>query len=200
VSGALESPSIAPGAHRGWPRGAAPALVVVLTITAFLPTIHNEFLNWDDAQNYLDNPHYRGLGPRQLAWMFTTFHMGHYIPVTWITFGLDYLLWGVSPAGYHLTNILFHAATALAFYFVSLRLLRMALPESQETDLRVGAALAAPALPRTTHAQAWPSKQIRAIVPFTAGSTIDIVGNLFDFVQPHCSFAIAWCAVIATRR
>ena len=143
MSGALKSPPIAPGAHRGWTRWAAPALVVVLTITAFLPAIHNEFLNWDDAQNYLDNPHYRGLGPRQLAWMFTTFHMGHYIPLTWITFGLDYLLWGVSPAGYHLTNILFHAATALAFYFVSLRLLRTALPESLETDLRVGAALAA---------------------------------------------------------
>ena len=143
MSGALESPSIAPGAHRGWTRWAAPALVVVLTITAFLPAIHNEFLNWDDAQNYLDNPHYRGLGPRQLAWMLTTFHMGHYIPATWITFGLDYLLWGVSPAGYHLTNILFHAATALAFYFVCLRLLRTALPESLETDLRIGAALAA---------------------------------------------------------
>jgi tetratricopeptide (TPR) repeat protein len=116
---------------------------VVLAITAFLPALHNEFLNWDDAKNYLDNPHYRGLGPRQLAWMFTASHMGHYIPVTWITFGLDYLLWGMSPPGYHLTSILFHAATALAFYFLSLRLLRTALPQSLATDLRVGAALAA---------------------------------------------------------
>jgi len=42
----------------------------------------------------------------------------------------------------------------------------------------LGAALATPALPRMTHAQAWPSKQIRAIVPFTAGSTIDIVARI----------------------
>src|SRR4029077_14604627 len=43
----------------------------------------------------------------------------------------------------------------------------------------IGAALAAPALPRLAHAQAWPTKQpIRAIVPFTAGSTIDIVARI----------------------
>jgi tripartite-type tricarboxylate transporter receptor subunit TctC len=42
----------------------------------------------------------------------------------------------------------------------------------------IGAALAAPALPRRARAQAWPSKQIRAIVPFTAGSTIDIVARI----------------------
>jgi len=42
----------------------------------------------------------------------------------------------------------------------------------------IGAALAAPALPRLAHAQAWPSRQIRAIVPFSAGSTIDIVSRI----------------------
>lgn len=41
------------------------------------------------------------------------------------------------------------------------------------------AALATPALPRFASAQAWPSaKTIRAIVPFTAGSTIDILGRI----------------------
>lgn len=41
-----------------------------------------------------------------------------------------------------------------------------------------GAALATPALPRLAWAQAWPSKTIRAVIPFTAGSTIDIVGRI----------------------
>jgi len=42
----------------------------------------------------------------------------------------------------------------------------------------LGAALATPMLPRLSRAQAWPSKQIRAVVPFTAGSTIDIVARI----------------------
>jgi tripartite-type tricarboxylate transporter receptor subunit TctC len=41
-----------------------------------------------------------------------------------------------------------------------------------------GAALATPALPRLGAAQSWPSKPIRAIVPFSAGSTIDLIGRI----------------------
>ncbi len=41
------------------------------------------------------------------------------------------------------------------------------------------AAMAAPALPQFASAQAWPAgKPIRAIVPFSAGSTIDILGRI----------------------
>ncbi|MGZ5089951.1 MAG: Bug family tripartite tricarboxylate transporter substrate binding protein [Burkholderiales bacterium] len=41
-----------------------------------------------------------------------------------------------------------------------------------------GAALVTPALPRSASAQQWPTKPIRAIIPFSAGSTIDILGRI----------------------
>src|SRR3970040_689682 len=41
-----------------------------------------------------------------------------------------------------------------------------------------GAALAAPALPQLASAQQLPARPIRAIVPFTAGSTIDLIGRI----------------------
>lgn len=41
-----------------------------------------------------------------------------------------------------------------------------------------GAALAASVLPRFAEAQQWPSKTIRAIVPFGPGSTIDVIGRI----------------------
>lgn len=119
-------------------------VIAVATLVAFLPTLHNGFVSWDDPENFIDNPHYRGLGPAGLRWMFTTLHMGHYIPLSWVTLGLDYLLWGMNPAGYHLTNLLLHTATAVTLYFLALRLLRLALPAgSAERDLRLGAAAAA---------------------------------------------------------
>lgn len=121
------------------------AVVVGAAIGVFLPALSPEFVNWDDPDAFLENPHYRGLGPRQLAWMFTTFHMGHYMPLAWLTLGWDYAVWGMSAWGYHLTNLLLHAGTALALYFLSLRLLRLALEPSAGGGirLRLGAAAAA---------------------------------------------------------
>ena len=115
----------------------------VVTFVIYSPALPNQFLDWDDSANFLNNPHFRGLGWEQLRWMFTTFLMGHWIPLTWITFGLDYLVWGMNPIGYHLTNILLHAANAAAFYFVAYRLLAKAMTGFGEIGLRLGAATAA---------------------------------------------------------
>src|SRR5438034_10730862 len=129
---------------KGWGSWLVPALIAVVTFATFLPALHNQFVNWDDDKNFLENPHYRGLGWTQLSWMWTT-HLGHYIPLTWMTFGLDYLLWGMNPLGYHLTNLLLHAANAVVFFFITRRLLTRALPGPSERGhtLAVSAAFAA---------------------------------------------------------
>ncbi len=108
-----------------------PALIALVTFAAFLPVLQNQFVDWDDQRNFLDNHHYRGLGWTHLRWMWTT-HLGHYIPLTWMTLGLDYLLWGMNPVGYHLTNLLLHAANAVVFFFVVRRLLTRALSSPSE--------------------------------------------------------------------
>src|SRR2546428_1159099 len=121
-----------------------PLVIAFSTFAAFLPALQNQFVDWDDAANFLDNPHYRGLGWTHLRWMWTT-HLGHYIPLTWMTLGLDYLLWGMNPLGYHLTNLLLHAANAVVFFFVVHRLLARALPSPSERGhaLTVSAGFAA---------------------------------------------------------
>src|SRR5437016_410815 len=86
-----------------------PLIVATLTFLAFLPVLWNEFNTaFDDNLNLVFNDQYRGLGWTQLKWMFTTLHMGHYRPLTWVSFGFDYLIWGMNPAGYHLTSLLIH--------------------------------------------------------------------------------------------
>jgi len=121
-------------------------LVALTTFSAFLPALQNQFVNWDDDGTLLNNPHYRGLGWTQLRWMWTAFHLGHWIPLTRMTYGVDYLLWGMNPFGYHLTSLLLHTANAVALYFVALRLLGLALPGRfgrSGAGPRVAAALAA---------------------------------------------------------
>lgn len=121
-----------------------PILIFALTIVAFLPGLQNEFLTWDDKVNFIDNPNYRGLGWSQLQWMFTTTYWGHYQPLSWVTLGLDYLLWGMNPFGYHLTNLVIHGANAVVFYFLCVRLLSLSMSIAPEDfALRIGSALSA---------------------------------------------------------
>ncbi len=129
--GKVKTGSVSMATSGGIPRISrwlAPVLIVLLTFVAFFPVLQNGFVGWDDDRNLFENPNYRGLGWAQLRWMFTTFYFGHYRPLTWVTLGLDYLLWGMNPFGYHLTSLLLHAVNAVLFYFVTLRLLRVAMP------------------------------------------------------------------------
>ncbi len=127
-------------------RRLVPLLIALITLLTFFPALQNGFVDWDDNRNFVNNPHYRGLGWTELRWMFTTLHMGHYQPLSWMTFGLDYLLWGMNPFGYHLSNLFLHAANAVLFYFVAFRLLSLALSSPampKEPGLRVAAGFAA---------------------------------------------------------
>ena len=107
--------------QRAWP-----LLVAILAFVAFLPALDGAFLDWDDDRNFLWNTGYRGLGVTQLRWMFTATWMGHYIPLTWLSLGLNYALVGMAPWGYHLGNLLIHAANAALLFFVARRLLTVA--------------------------------------------------------------------------
>ena len=86
--------------------------------------------------NFLNNENYRGLGLRHLRWMFTT--MEPYQPLSWVTLGADYVVWGMDPFGYHLTNLLLHAAGTAMFFAMTL-----ALFDAAGKGVLAGAAFAA---------------------------------------------------------
>jgi tetratricopeptide (TPR) repeat protein len=120
-----------------------PLLIALVTFAVFSPALWNQFVDWDDQVNFLTNNDYRGLGWTHLRWMFTSFLMGQWIPLTWMTLGLDYTLWGMKPLGYHLTNLLLHAANAAVFFLVARRLLTRASPSVPGPTLTAGAGAAA---------------------------------------------------------
>jgi Tfp pilus assembly protein PilF len=99
--------------------------IAFAVVACFLPVVFNDFVDWDDPEAFANNPFYRGLGPDQLRWMFGNFLLGHYQPLAWVTLGLDYSLWGMHPAGYHLTSLLLHAANAVLCFFAIDALLRL---------------------------------------------------------------------------
>ena len=126
-----------------WPAGIALAACV-----PFLPSLQGQFLYWDDVTNFLMNEGYRGLGWPQLRYMLTTTLLGHWIPLTWLTLGVNYALGGMNPWGYHLGNLLLHSGNAVCLYLIARRLLASASGETparviESMPARVGAAFAA---------------------------------------------------------
>ncbi|NLO91801.1 MAG: tetratricopeptide repeat protein [Elusimicrobia bacterium] len=115
-------------------------LLAAACLSVFWPAFGALFVNWDDSFNFTDNAAYSGLAFHNLRWMFTTFHAGHYIPLTWLTLGFDASLWGLIPLGYHITSVLLHCANAVLCYFVLRKLLSAGLGKA-ENDLavRIGA-------------------------------------------------------------
>ena len=125
---------------------AIPITVIVATVLlAFAPALSNGFVIWDDDLNFTDNVHYRARGAPQLRRMLTTLLGGPDQPLTWMTPGLDYTLWGMDARGYHLTSILLHALNSACCYFAVAALLRAAKAPaaSDEWRVRLGALVAA---------------------------------------------------------
>ncbi|MFO1010497.1 MAG: hypothetical protein U1F29_10585 [Planctomycetota bacterium] len=112
---------------------ASAAFLVALVLLAFAPALGAGFVDWDDDRNFVENLHFRGFSSANLAWMSTSAHLGHYQPLAWLTLAADHALHGVEPAGYHATNVLFHAAVAVAVLAFARRVFDLTLPEAAES-------------------------------------------------------------------
>jgi tetratricopeptide (TPR) repeat protein len=102
-------------------------------VLVFLPSLQNGFLDWDDIPNVVANPNLKELSIHNLKWMFTTYLSGHYHPLTWLSFAIDYQLWQLDSFGYHLGNLVFHALNAILFYLLFVSLVGTRSPETAES-------------------------------------------------------------------
>jgi Flp pilus assembly protein TadD len=98
-------------------------VLVLLVVAAFGPCLGNDFVAWDDEANFLKNPFFRGLGWSQLYWDWTSFRIGVYQPLAWMLLGSEYLLFGLSPWGYHLTNLGLYALDTVVLLVLTIALL-----------------------------------------------------------------------------
>ena len=87
----------------------------------FGKTVLYDFVNFDDDILVYKNPMVlRGLTAQGIVTAFTTSVANMWYPLTRISYMLDSQIYGTKPWGYHLTNVLLHAATAVIL-FLALR-------------------------------------------------------------------------------
>jgi tetratricopeptide (TPR) repeat protein len=95
-------------------------LLAAITIIAYARACRGEFL-WDDDANIINNLTLRSLAGLRQIWLRPGATQQYY-PVTHTSFWVEYHLWGARPAGYHVTNILLHALSAVLLWKILRRL------------------------------------------------------------------------------
>src|SRR5215475_6788774 len=94
-------------------------LLAVVTFAVYLPTLRNDFVNYDDSDYVTANPHVQsGLKWQNIQWAFTTGHASNWHPITWLSHMLDCQLFGQQAAMHHLVSVLFHIANALLLFLL----------------------------------------------------------------------------------
>ena len=97
----------------------AAALVLMVTLIAYFPTLNNKFTNWDDPVYVTENEGIRNLSGDHLKAIFTEPVSLNYHPLTMFSLAVNYSISEAKPFGYHLTNLMLHLLnTFLVFLFI----------------------------------------------------------------------------------
>jgi tetratricopeptide (TPR) repeat protein len=101
------------------------ALLAAATIAVFWQVSLHEFVNFDDPAYVTYNPMVQqGLTWSGVSWAFGNLHgdATYWHPMTWLSHMLDCQLFGLKPAGHHLSSVLLHALNVLLLFVVLRRM------------------------------------------------------------------------------
>ncbi|MDB6068770.1 MAG: Tetratricopeptide 2 repeat protein [Pedosphaera sp.] len=93
------------------------AMLAVVTLFSYWPITHHGFVNIDDNEYIIDNPHVNtGLKVANVVWAMGSGYASNWHPLTWVSHMMDCQLFGMDAGKHHLTTLLFHTAdTVLVF-------------------------------------------------------------------------------------
>ncbi len=159
-------------------------------MATFAPSLQNGFVDLDDQSNIVDNPWIRGLGVAELRWMLTTFHLGHWQPLSWVSLAIDHRLWGLDASGYHLTSLLLHMANAMLVFALARTLLeRAGGDDAHATPGALLAALIWALHPLRVESVAWATERRDVL------STCAILAALVVYVRDPERRSTTWIAL-----
>ena len=97
--------------------------LIAVTLTAYYPIRHGDFINYDDLAYVYNNQRVRqGLTAGNVAWAFKTTDLTNWHPLTWLSHMTDVQLFDMNPAGHHATSFLLHLINVLLLFRVLCRM------------------------------------------------------------------------------
>jgi hypothetical protein len=107
--------------HRMPGRGrATPAIVFAVAFVAYLPALWTGFTA-DDFFILARLKEFGGLS-HPLSYFTATGFFEYYRPLTFLVHAVDWQIWGLNPAGFHLTNLLLHGTSSVLVFMLGRRL------------------------------------------------------------------------------
>jgi len=104
-------------------------LLAAVTLLVYNPANHYGFIDYDDGRYVYENHHVQaGVTWDTFKWAFTSTDQANWHPLTWLSHALDCQLFGLKPAGHHLTNILLHTLNVLLLFLLLARSTRRLVP------------------------------------------------------------------------
>src|ERR1043165_8996109 len=94
-------------------------IIILISLIAFFPVLHNGFVNLDDDRYILNNP---SLFSINLKDIFSRYVEGNYHPLTMLTYAIEYQLFGLNAQGYHVVNLLLHLLNVILVFYAVLYL------------------------------------------------------------------------------
>ncbi len=91
-----------------------PTLLLLVTLLAYIPALSGDWI-WDDDHYVTHNSTLRSAAGLRRIWTEPD-ALPQYYPLVHTTYWIEYHLWGLDPAGYHLMNVLLHALGAIVLW------------------------------------------------------------------------------------
>lgn len=100
-----------------------PFSIIILTLAIYWQIGNHDFVNFDDPGYIYNNRSVTsGLTVDNIRWAFTTYSMGSWHPLTWLSHQLDIQLYGLTPRGHHASSLLLHCINTVLLFSTLLRL------------------------------------------------------------------------------
>jgi len=97
-------------------------LLAIAIFAVYYRATRNPFVNYDDQGYVVENVNVQqGLTRGMLHWALTSTDANNWHPLTWISHALDCQLFGLNPAGHHLTSVLLHVLSSVILFLLLVR-------------------------------------------------------------------------------
>jgi len=97
-------------------------LIFTITFVSFFPSLKNGITNWDDDAYLVENPMIRNLSWKNIKAILSNSFLGHYHPLTLLSYSIEFKFFKSNPFPYHTTNFILHLCNGLLVFWLMVML------------------------------------------------------------------------------